>query len=171
MLGLRAAGKSTVGRLLAEHLELPFWDSDADLVARFGADRSVGQLLEDWGEARFRREEWQSLFELLDRSERSVVATGGGAVTHPFSRELLGRRGTGIYLRTGLEVLRARASTSSEFRPPLYRGGTKLDLAQQLAIREPLYLQLASVVIDTDSAKADEIALKLVDQLQSRDLV
>jgi shikimate kinase len=171
LLGLRASGKSLVGRLLAQQFDRPFWDSDVQLAARLGAEKSAGEHLQAFGEARFRREEWQTLFELLERPELSVVASGGGAVASPFSRELLGRRSTGVYLRTGLDVLRARAEASDEFRPDLYRGGTKLDLEQQLTIREPLYLQLASLVIDTDSAKADEIALSLADQLQSRGLV
>jgi len=160
LVGLRCSGKSSAGKLLAERRARPFFDSDLELARRFGDGRSAGDLLAELGEPAFRQLEWRTLVALLDSAEDAVIATGGGAVTNPLSRELLGRRAFTVYLTAPPAVLRARAEADETLRPTLMRAGRPLELEDLLALRDPLYRSLAALVVETgDRAPAAIVSL------------
>ena len=134
-----------------------FFDSDVELARRFGDGRSAGDLLAEFGEPAFRRMEWQTLVKLLDSADDAVIATGGGAVTNPLSRELLGRRSFAVYLSAPPAVLRARAEADESLRPGLERAGKSIGLEEQLALRDPLYRGLAALAIEAGDREPEAL--------------
>jgi len=169
LVGLRCSGKSTVGRLLAERLGRRFLDADEELARRFGGGRTAGELLAELGEPAFRQLEWRTLGALFsDSAGDSVIATGGGAVTSAHCRELLARRALCVYLRAEPAVLCDRASRDPALRPDLVAGRAVLDLERQLELREPLYLDLAAVIVDAGARTPLELAESLEAELRSR---
>ena len=147
-----------MGKLLAERMARPCFDSDVELARRFGGGQSAGELLAELGEPAFRQLEWRTLAALLDSAEDAVIATGGGAVTNPLSRELLGRRALSVYLSAAPSVLRARAEADKSLRPSLMRAGRPIELEEQLALRDQLYRSLAALVIETGDRKPEALA-------------
>src|SRR5690349_13704517 len=139
------SGKTTIGRLLARRLGRRFVDSDHAIEARTGA--SIPWIFEIEGEASFRRREAEMIRELTGQ-EGIVLATGGGAVLDPASRALLAERGTVIYLRAGIGSILQRTSHDKN-RPLLQTADPRRKLEDLLAQREPLYREIADLVIDT----------------------
>lgn len=145
---------------------------DAELALRFGEGRSAGEVLAEVGEPAFRMFEWRTLGALLraepDDSGAPILATGGGAVTCALSRELLGRRTIGVYLRASPRILRQRASGDETLRPTLTAGGVALDLERQATLRDALYRSLATLVLETDDRTPNEIGRTIEVELRRR---
>ncbi len=139
------AGKTTVGRLLARHYECAFHDSDHEIEARTGVKIPV--IFEIEGEAGFRAREEAVIAELTALSG-IVLATGGGAVLSPLTRNNLRQSGVVIYLRGSPEHLYER--TRHDRNRPLLQTENPLARLRELYLqRDPLYREIADVVVDT----------------------
>ncbi len=135
LVGFMAAGKSTIGRFVARELGLPFIDTDDLIVARHGP---IPALFERVGEAGFRAAECEAVREVL-AGPRSVIALGGGAVTHRATREALAEGALRVYLELTPETILARLQRSRTVRPVLGATPTIERIRELLASREPLY--------------------------------
>jgi shikimate kinase len=146
LVGPMGAGKSTIGRQLALVLGRQFVDADREVETRTGA--SISLIFELEGEAGFRRRE-RAVLEDLSAGRELVVATGGGAVLDPNNRALLSERGTVVYLHAPLEVL-FRRTRRDRSRPLLQTEDPRARLEQIVAERDPLYREVADLIIETD---------------------
>lgn len=144
LIGMMGAGKTTVGRELAKRRGVRFVDCDHEIVARTGV--SIPTIFEIEGEAGFRRRESQTIDELTLEPEL-VLATGGGVVLDPSNRDLLARRGIVIYLNVPPHVLWERTRHDRN-RPLLQVENPRLRIEQLHRERDPLYRQVADIVID-----------------------
>lgn len=150
LIGPMGAGKTTIGRHLAKLLGLDFVDSDHEIENRTGA--SIPLIFEVEGEAGFRRREREMIDELTQRGN-IVLATGGGAVLDPVNRAHLAARGQVVYLRASLEHLVKRTAKDRN-RPLLQtddpRARPEQIMAKILEERDPLYSEIADLVVETD---------------------
>ncbi|WP_333841238.1 shikimate kinase AroK [Pelomicrobium sp.] len=162
LVGMMGAGKSTVGKLLARRLGKTFLDSDHEIRRRTGVEIPV--IFEIEGEEGFRAREAAILRELTQQ-EDVVLATGGGAVLRPENRALLKARGTVIYLRGSVEELWARTRHDRN-RPLLQTADPKARLGELLQERDPLYREVADLVVDTSRASAPALARRIEKRLQ-----
>lgn len=163
LVGLMGSGKTTIGRLLARRLGRRFVDSDHAIEARTGA--SIPWIFEIEGEASFRRREAEMIRELTAQDD-IVLATGGGAVLDPASRALLAERGTVIYLRAGIGSILQRTSHDKN-RPLLQTADPRRKLEELLAQREPLYREIADLVIDTGRPNVQSMIQTILEQLDA----
>ena len=152
------AGKTTVGRQLAKRLVRPFLDSDHEIVARTGVP--IPTIFEIEGEDGFRRREVQTIHELTE-SDNLVMATGGGVVMNPENRQRLRDTGWVVYLDVPPALLYER--TRHDRNRPLLNVPDPLARLEELyAIRDPLYREIAHVVIDGSHLVASGIVQYLV---------
>ncbi|MFS2216072.1 bifunctional shikimate kinase/3-dehydroquinate synthase AroKB [Telluria sp. Tellsp104] len=163
LVGLMGAGKTTIGRLLARRLDMTFIDSDHEIEARTGA--TIPWIFEIEGEASFRRREADVIRELTAQNG-IVLATGGGAVLNPVSRALLAERGTVIYLRASVSSILARTAHDKN-RPLLQTADPRRKLEDLTAQREPLYREIADMVIDTGRPNVQSMVQTILDQLEA----
>ncbi|HLN18020.1 MAG TPA: shikimate kinase [Acidimicrobiales bacterium] len=160
LVGMMGSGKTTVGRLLADRLGWPFFDSDAEVEAATG--KSVPEIFEERGEAAFRAAETEALQDGVADGP-SVVAVAGGAVLDPANRDLIARSGRVVWLRARPATLVGRVG-SGEGRPLL--GDDPADALVRLdAVRRPLYAELADEVIDVDDMAAETVAEQVLGHL------
>lgn len=155
------AGKSTIGRMLARLTRLDFVDSDSEIERRTGAD--IPWIFDVEGEAGFRDREQQVLDELT-RRDGCVVATGGGAVLREANRRVLAARGFVVYLCTPLRE-QLRRTRRDRKRPLLARGDPERVLRELMATRDPLYREVADLVVESDGRAPKQIAQRVVLQL------
>ena len=146
LVGMMGAGKTTVGRALAQKMQMRFADSDKVLVERTGVP--IATIFEIEGEAGFRDREEAIIAELTTLTD-IVLATGGGAVTRPACREHLRSQGTVIYLHARPETLWLRIR-HARHRPMLHAADPRARLAELYAARDPLYREVADHVIESD---------------------
>ncbi|QKT03422.1 shikimate kinase AroK [Ectothiorhodospiraceae bacterium 2226] len=158
LVGLMGAGKTTVGRRLAEALQLEFVDSDHEIERRTGA--SIPLIFDVEGEAGFRRREAAVIDELTQR-RGVVLATGGGAVLDPANRRHLAERGLVIYLSASLEQLWRRTSRDRN-RPLLQTQDPRAKLKQLMVERDPLYREIADVVVATDKRGVRHVVAEIL---------
>jgi shikimate kinase len=161
------AGKSTVGRLLAERLGYDFYDSDHEIEARTGA--SIPMIFDIEGESGFRRREAQVIDELT-QLPNIVLATGGGAVLRPDNRKHLRSRGFVIYLRSDVDNLFNRVRHDRN-RPLLQSEDPKATLAAILEQRDPLYLEVADLVVKTEAVPVGQVVRQIVNQLKEQSII
>ena len=139
------SGKTTVGRALAKRLNKQFLDADHEIEARTGA--TVSLIFEIEGEAVFRQREAEVIRDLCSR-DNIVLATGGGAVLHAESRRLLAQNGTVVYLRASVNSILQRTSHDKS-RPLLQTADPRRRIEELSLQREPLYLEIADIVVET----------------------
>jgi shikimate kinase len=164
LVGMMGAGKTTVGRALARRLKLRFVDSDHEIEARCGVKIPV--VFEIEGEAGFRAREVQAIAELT-ALDGIVLATGGGVVLDADNRRALAAHGTVVYLRATPEHLYERVR--QDRNRPLLAGGDPLERLRELyRTRDPLYREVADVVIDTGRQSVQALARALLEQLGVR---
>ena len=144
LVGLMGAGKSTVGRRLADVLGRKFYDSDTEIEKAAGL--SIADIFTLHGEAEFRRGEHRVLERLLSETPH-VLATGGGAYLNPETRELLRQKAVTIWLNADLETLWRRVSRRSH-RPLLKTENPKGVLSRLLTERTPIY-EKADLVVES----------------------
>ena len=153
LVGPMGAGKTTIGKYLAQHLKLRFADTDTEIEVRTGAD--IPWIFDVEGEEGFRDREQQVVAEMTEWDD-VVLATGGGVVLRPENRSALAGRGFVIYLY-------ATASISDSEYPT--RGDPEKILRDLMAVRDPLYREIADHVIETDACSPRMVAQRLVEEL------
>jgi len=150
LVGPMGSGKTSVGRRLACVLKRDFFDSDFEIVARTGV--AIDHIFDVEGEEGFRKRETKMLAELCD-IQNIVIATGGGIVIKQENRELLKKNSFVVYLSSSIEQLVMRTAKSKS-RPLLERSNNRKKTIRDLVEkREPLYQEVADVVIDTTGKK------------------
>ncbi|CAM3086352.1 shikimate kinase AroK [Shewanella loihica] len=155
------AGKSTIGRHLAQMLHLEFHDSDQEIENRTGAD--IAWVFDVEGEEGFRRRETQVVADLTEK-QGIVLATGGGSIQSKDIRNNLSARGIVVYLETTIDKQVAR--TQRDKRRPLLQVEDPREVLEKLAeIRNPLYEEIADVIVKTDEQSAKVVANQIIDQL------
>lgn len=161
LVGPMGAGKSAVGRQLAKLLHFDFVDSDDEIEARTGVD--IAFIFEKEGEAGFRAREAAVIDQLTDRTG-VVLATGGGAILDADSRSRLGARGFVVYLQTSVDQQLKRTERGRE--RPLLAGGDPRTVLERLAeVRDPLYREIADLVVATDGRRVQAVAKEIFDAL------
>lgn len=160
-VGLMGSGKTTLGRVLARNRGMDCIDSDHEIVARCGV--SIPTIFEIEGEVGFRRREATVIDELTQR-HGIVLATGGGAILDPVNRGRLKARGTVIYLHGSPAELFLR-TRGDRNRPLLQTEDPLTKLTELYAVRHPLYLEIADLVLDTGRQSVHSLMAKLERQL------
>jgi shikimate kinase len=158
------AGKTTVGRYLAEVLGHDFVDSDHEIEARTGAN--IPWIFEKEGELGFRARE-KTVILSLSAQKQIVLATGGGAVTQVENRQVLHRSGIVVYLYTPVEIQLARTYRDRN-RPLLQVENPEQKLTELLQIRDPLYREVAHFVVETHQGSARDLALKILKLIEAQ---
>lgn len=154
-------GKSTIGRILAAELQVPFYDTDRVIEERTGAD--IPWIFDVEGESGFRDRESAILAELA-RGEPAVIATGGGIVLRPDNAISMHRDGRVCYLTAPLEQLFARTAKDKK-RPLLQVADPRRKLREILAERDPLYRAAADFVINTERRTPRATARAIIEQI------
>ena len=165
LIGLRGAGKSTLGRMLAEDLEAPFVELDRVVERVAGCD--VGEIHSLYGAAAFRRYEMRALEETIAEHRRAVIATGGGLVTEPATYETLLTRCFTVWLRATPDEHMKRVVAQGDMRPMAGNAEAMEDLKRILAGREAAYAR-ADLVFETSGKPLAEAYLALRDDVVER---
>ncbi len=156
------AGKSTIGRQLAQELHLQFFDSDQEIEKRTGAD--ISWVFDIEGEAGFRARE-ESVINDLTEKQGIVLATGGGSIKSKENRNRLSARGIVVYLETSIDKQFARTQRDKR-RPLLANADDPREVLEELAgERNDLYNEIADVVVQTDDQSAKVVASQIIKQL------
>ena len=167
LIGMMGAGKSTVGRLLAQHLGLEFIDADRELEARSGVP--IPTIFDIEGEAGFRRREVALLDELSQRPG-VVLATGGGAVLDGTMASTLHERGLVIYLRASAEEI-YRRTRNDRSRPLLRTDDPRSRIETLLNAREPLYEKAAHLTFQSAASNPRRLVARLIEHPLVKSLV
>jgi len=166
LVGPMGAGKSTVGRQLAEALSFEFRDSDQEIQRRTGVD--IPTIFEYEGEEGFRQRERQVIDE-ISRQTGIVMATGGGSVLRSDNRQDLTARGVVVYLHCSPEQQYARTSRDRN-RPLLHTEDPLSRLRELMEQREPLYRQVADMVVSTERRGTSSVVKEIRRRLGSDSL-
>lgn len=167
LIGFRATGKTTVGRILARELGLLFIDMDQHLSASAGREISCWVRLEGW--ASFRRAE-SELLRVLGTRTGLVVATGGGIILDPENRRALKEKFHTIWLNASPGTIQARMSAdphTGAMRPPLSDLPPDEEIEKTLSERNPLYSATALIEIDAEGKSPEEIARHILAHLHA----
>jgi len=162
LIGPMGSGKTAVGRQLAAELGLEFVDSDTEIENRTGVD--ITYIFDKEGEAGFRQREQAVIRELIAR-DHLVVATGGGAVIADENRRNLAETGIVVYLRTTVEQQLERTRRTKN-RPLLNNGDPAEVLGQLMALRGPLYEEIATFSADTGNRRVKTVVTGILNALQ-----
>ncbi len=160
LIGLRGAGKSTLGKMLAKKIGWNFVELNKEIEAQNGL--SVAEIIALYGQEGFRRMEQAALTQLLARKELTVLATGGGIVSEPLTFDLILSSFYTIWLKAEPEEHMARVRKQGDLRPMADDRSAMAELRTILKSREPLYAR-ASAVVDTAGLTVDAAAARLID--------
>jgi shikimate kinase len=160
LVGLMGAGKTSIGRRLAQELRLPFVDADTEIEQAAG--QSVEDIFARHGEAFFRDGERRVIARLLDGPPH-VLATGGGAFMDPNTRGLLKERAITIWIKADIEILLSRVARRNH-RPLLKRGDKRAILEQLMAERHPIYAE-ATFAVDSNEGPPEETVTRIMARL------
>ena len=163
LIGLRGAGKSTLGKLLAKKIGWNFVELNKEIETQNGL--SVAEIIALYGQEGFRRLEQAALTELLARKELTVLATGGGIVSEPVTFDLILSSFYTIWLKAEPEEHMARVRKQGDLRPMADDRSAMAELRNILTSREPLYAR-ANAVVDTAGLSVDAAAARLIDTVR-----
>jgi XRE family aerobic/anaerobic benzoate catabolism transcriptional regulator len=158
LIGLRGAGKSTLGKVLAKKIGWSFVELNKEIEAQNGL--SVAEIIALYGQEGFRRMEQAALGQLLARKELMVLATGGGIVSEPLTFDLILSSFYTIWLKAEPEEHMMRVRKQGDLRPMADDRSAMAELRNILVSREPLYSR-ASAVVDTAGLSVDAAAARL----------
>ncbi len=156
------AGKSTIGRLLAKELHLDFKDSDKEIEQRCGAN--IPWIFDVEGEVGFRERE-QAMIAELCATDGAVIATGGGVVMREANRAALKAGGKVVYLHASVDQQIARTARDKG-RPLLQKPNPGQILRDLMTLRDPLYREVADVVVETDERPPRLVVMEILDRLR-----
>jgi len=163
LIGFMGSGKSTVGKMLAEHLKLPFIDTDEEIVKQ--EQMSISEIFDKKGEVYFRRTENQMLLSILKSDEMSVIATGGGAPCFHNGIDLIKKYSQSFYLKVGKQRLLERIFGDKS--RPLVAQRTKRELKEFIDVslreREPFYSQANYIILAYNTP--DRIVARIIKHL------
>lgn len=162
LVGPMGAGKTTIGKYLAQQLKLRFVDTDAEIEERTGAD--IPWIFDVEGEEGFRDRE-QRVVEEMTLRDNVVLATGGGVVLRSENRRALAGRGFVIYLYATVDE-QVRRTRRDRQRPLLQGGDPEQILRDLMSERDQLYKEIADHIIETDSCSPKTVAQRLMRELQ-----
>jgi len=165
LIGPMGVGKTTIGRVLAEQLNLDFYDTDREIEASTGAD--IPWIFDVEGEAGFRVREAKMIAELTAR-RGIVLATGGGSVLAEENRKFLRERGFVVYLRASLSQQLERTSRDRN-RPLLQTPDPAARIAELMKIRDPLYRETADIVVDTNRRSPRMVSQEIIKRLENNE--
>lgn len=161
IVGPMGAGKSTIGRQIAQQLHLEFVDSDAEIERRTGAE--IAWVFDVEGEDGFRKREAGVISDLTEK-QGIVLATGGGSIVSKDVRNKLSARGLVVYLETTIDKQVAR--TQRDKRRPLLRSENPRQVLEDLAeVRNSLYEEIADLTVKTDEQSAKLVAKEIIEKL------
>lgn len=162
LIGLRGAGKSTLGRRLADHLGVAFVELDAEIERESGL--SLAEIFALYGQSAYRRFERRALDGVLERHPRVVLATGGSIVAEPATYEHLLSSCYTVWIKAAPEEHMTRVMAQGDFRPMADNREAMADLKRILTVRGPLYAK-ADATVDTGGRAADASFASLLDAL------
>ena len=163
LVGLMGVGKSSIGRMLAERLHVPFVDTDDEIEREAGC--SIPCIFEVSGEAGFRSRERRTVARLLGSAQPSVIATGGGTFVHPASRKILLERCLVIWLDADLETLGPRVAAGRE--RPLLTGNEPIAALRELALRRNPSYARAHLRFVSVAAPPEELVDRIISAIAS----
>ena len=163
LIGPMGAGKSTIGRQLAQMLGMDFVDSDAVIEERAGAD--IDWIFDVEGEEGFRKREARIINELT-QGQGIVLSTGGGSILSKENRNVLSARGIVIYLETTVDKQFERTQRDKK-RPLLQTENPRQTLEELAKIRNPRYEEMADIVLQTDEQSAKVVASNIIDLIDN----
>jgi shikimate kinase len=161
LVGMMGAGKSSIGRRLAAHMNVAFFDADCEIETAAG--QPISQIFASYGESAFRDCERKVISRLLSEQPAHVLATGGGAFMAAETRERLKAAAVTIWLRAPLDILFGRVKRKGD-RPLLKTADPRGTLEKLLAEREPTYA-LADIIVDSENAPHEVTVGRLLSTL------
>jgi shikimate kinase len=166
LVGMMGAGKSALGRRLAQRLDVPFRDADTEIERAAGC--SISEIFSRYGEGAFRDGERRVIARLLDEAPH-VLATGGGAFMDPDTRARVRERCVSVWLKAPIELLLARTQRR-DTRPLLKDGDPRETLERLLAIREPTYAE-ADLTVDSEEGPHHVAVDRIIEALKEREVL
>jgi shikimate kinase len=163
LIGLMGAGKTAVGRRLANRLDLPFIDADTEIEVAAGA--SISEIFAEHGEAYFRQGERKVIARLLEHGPH-VLATGGGAYMNPDTRANIKAHGLSVWLKADIKVLMKRVGRRDN-RPLLAAGDPEKVMNKLMEERHPIYAE-ADVTVESRDVPHDVIVGAVIDALADK---
>ena len=163
LIGLMGAGKTAVGRRLANRLDLPFIDADSEIEEAAGA--SISEIFAEHGEAYFRQGERKVIARLLENGPQ-VLATGGGAYMNPDTRANIKAHGLSVWLKADIKVLMKRVGRRDN-RPLLAAGDPEKVMKRLMEERYPIYAE-ADVTVESRDVPHDVIVGAVIDALADK---
>lgn len=163
LIGYRCTGKTSVGKKIAERLNIPFYDTDELIQGH--TNKTVREIVEKDGWDAFRAEE-KAIIKQFPSLTDGVIAAGGGAIMDSENRKTLKQDGLCIWLTADVSTIIARMKNDRETtaqRPPLSDGGLERETAEILKAREPVYHEMADCIVDTARKGIDAV----VDEIYS----
>ena len=162
LVGPMGSGKTTIGRRLSENLSIDFFDSDHEIIDTTGV--SIDHIFDVEGEKGFRVRE-SDVIKKLCGTPNIVIATGGGAVILKENRELIKKAGSVVYLSSSVDQILRRAA-KSKTRPLLEKSNNRRKtIIDILEVRDSLYKEVASIVINTNGKKLNEVIDEIIEAL------
>ena len=162
LIGPMGSGKTTIGKILSSRLKYQFFDTDEEIKKKIGM--SISSIFDKQGESGFRIIESQTLEELSTK-QKSIISTGGGIVLMKENRVIM-KNGTCIYLKIDFEEQLKRLANSDD--RPLVSKNSDGSIEKTNAAREPFFLDLADIVIDTSNLNENEVTQKILSSLKSK---
>ena len=162
LVGPMGSGKTTVGKRLAGSLKVDFYDADHEIIDKTGV--SIDHIFDVEGEEGFRKRESKALKELCSKSN-IVLATGGGAVILGENRLIIKRAGVVVYLLSSVDQI-LRRTAKSKTRPLLENSTNRRQTIMNIIdSRDPLYREVATIIVNTNGKKMDEIIKEILTHL------